>query len=83
MKKLPVLILLFIATIFTLAARQPADTLSAGRWEFVQNLGQWNEAVLFKTNLHSGALFFEKDGFTVSQLHPQHYSAGNIMLHPW
>lgn len=71
MKKRPVLILLFIATIFTLAARKPADTLSAGRWEFVQNSGQWDEAVLFKANLYSGALFFEKDGFTVSQLHPQ------------
>ena len=71
MKKRPVLILLFFATIFTLAARKPADTLSAGRWEFVQNLGQWNEAVLFKANLHSGAVFFQKDGFTVSQLHPQ------------
>ena len=71
MIKRPVLILLFFATVFTLAARKPADTLSAGRWEFVQNLGQWNEVVLFKANLFSGAIFFEANGFTVSQLHPQ------------
>jgi gliding motility-associated-like protein len=71
MIKRPVLFLLFIATVFTLAARKPTDTLSAGRWEFVQNLGQWESPVLFKATMHGGALFFESNSFTVAQLHPQ------------
>ena len=61
-------VLLFAAT---LAARKPADTLSARRWEFVQNLGQWDAAVRFSANTGSGALFFETNAFTVAQLHPQ------------
>ena len=52
------------------AARKPADTLSARRWEFVQNRGQWESPVLFKTTMHGGALFFESNSFTVMQLHP-------------
>ena len=42
MKKQLMLILLFIASVLALSARKPADTLSAGRCEFVQNQGQWN-----------------------------------------
>ncbi len=70
MKKCAILlfVLLFAAT---LAARKPADTLSARRWEFVQNLGQWDAAVRFSANTGSGALFFETNAFTVAQLHPQ------------
>ena len=71
MKKQLMLILLFIASVLALSARKPADTLSAGRCEFVQNQGQWNESVLFKANLYGGAIFFETNGFTVSLLHPQ------------
>ena len=63
-------ILLFLLSVLTLTARKPADTLSAGRWEFVQNLGQWESPVLFKTAMYSGAVFFESNGLTVAQWHP-------------
>ena len=54
----------------TLRAHKPTDTLSAGRWEFVQNLGQWESSVLYKATMHGGALFFEGNSFTVTQLDP-------------
>ena len=53
------------------AARKPADTLSARRWEFVQNLGQWESPVRFKAAMYSGAIFFESNGLTVAQWHPE------------
>lgn len=70
MKKL-VVILLFLLSIAPLWARKPADTLAAGRWEFVQNCGQWNPAVLFASQMHGGMLFFENNALTVSLLQPE------------
>ncbi len=56
MKKLCILLLLLLP--FTmLSARKPTDTLSARRWEFVQNLGQWNADVLYAARTNSGNLF--------------------------
>ena len=70
MKKLCILLLLLLP--FTmLSARKPADTLSARRWEFVQNLGQWNADVLYAARTNSGNLFFGNNTLTVTQLHPQ------------
>lgn len=70
MRKL-VVILLFLLSIAPLWAHKPADTLSAGRWEFVQNLGQWQSEVLFASQMHGGNLFFERNAITVALLHPQ------------
>ncbi len=35
--------------------------------EFVENKGQWDASVLFKGEVHNGALFLQKNGFTVLQ----------------
>jgi gliding motility-associated-like protein len=61
---------LLLLTVMTVSARKPADTLAARRWEFVQNLGQWNPAVVFSARMNGGALFFGETFFTVAQLHP-------------
>lgn len=37
--------------------------------EFVENKGQWDESVLFRGEVHNGALFLQKNGFTVLQHH--------------
>ncbi|MCR4826244.1 MAG: gliding motility-associated C-terminal domain-containing protein [Bacteroidales bacterium] len=65
------LFLLLLLSLGELRAHKPADTLSSGRWEFVQNLGQWNSAVTFSARMNGGALFFENNSFVVTQLHPQ------------
>ena len=70
MKKLYAILLLLLP-LATLCARKPADTLSARRWEFVQNLGQWDTNVRFAARANSGTLFFEHNALTVTQLHPQ------------
>ena len=58
-----------------LSARKPADTLAAGRWEFVQNLGQWPQEVRFSARMHTGTIFFSDNYFTVSQWHPEQLNA--------
>lgn len=61
---------LMLLSLGVLRAHKPTDTLSAGRWEFVQNLGQWESPVLFKATMYGGALFFEHNSFIVTQLDP-------------
>lgn len=68
-KNVTILLLLLLAS--SLSARKPADTLTASRWEFVQNLGQWAPGVLFSAKTNGGALFFESNTITVVQLDPQ------------
>ena len=70
MRKLYTFLLLLLPLV-SLCARKPADTLSARHWEFVQNLGQWNENVRYAARTNSGTLFFEDNALTVTQLHPQ------------
>ena len=70
MKKLYIFLFLMLA-IGSLAARKPSDTLSARKWEFVQNLGQWDAKVYFAARTNSGTLFFEHNALTITQLHPQ------------
>ena len=65
------LFILILLSLGTLRAHKPTDTLAAGRWEFVQNLGQWNPAVAFSARMNGGALFFEKNSFVIALLHPQ------------
>lgn len=38
---------------------------------YIQNNGQWNEDVLYKSTMNSGAVFLEKNCFTFSQLSAQ------------
>ena len=70
MKKLYIFLFLMLA-VGSLAARKPSDTLSARKWEFVQNLGQWDAKVYFAARTNSGTLFFEHNALTITQLHPQ------------
>ncbi len=42
------------------------DTLhSGGAWAYVENKGQWDNHILYKARMHEGAIFFEKDGYSV------------------
>lgn len=42
------------------------DTLrSSGEWAYTENKGQWDSQILFKARLHEGAMFLEKQGYTV------------------
>lgn len=42
------------------------DTLrSSGEWAYTENKGQWESQILYKARLHEGALFLEKQGYTV------------------
>lgn len=54
-----------------LAQAHHRDSVTAAGVEFVRNDRQWDERVLFKASLHGGALFAERDGFTIVLLHPQ------------
>lgn len=73
---------LFVVLAFSeIAARKPADTLSAGRWEFVQNLGQWPQEVRFSARMNAGAIFFSDNYFTVAQLHPEQLHAFHEAKH--
>ena len=80
MKRLCFFILILLV-LGTLQAHKPADTLSAGRWEFVQNLGQWESPVLYKATMHGGALFFEHNSFLVAQLDPNQLEAFHEAKH--
>ncbi|HRH38388.1 MAG TPA: hypothetical protein PK760_08590, partial [Flavobacteriales bacterium] len=39
--------------------------------DFVENKGQWDQHVLFRTNIGTGAIFLERDGFTYNFLSAQ------------
>ena len=39
-------------------------------YRFIQNKGQWNNTVLFKTAIGTGAFFLEKNGFTYNLIDP-------------
>lgn len=51
------------------------DSVTVRGIELVQNLGQWESAILFKASLHGGAVFAERDGFTFAILHPEQLKA--------
>jgi len=75
------LFLIALLPLLPLQARKPADTLSARRWEFVQNLGQWPREVRFSARMSTGAIFFSDNHFTVAQLHPDQLSAFHEAKH--
>ena len=39
--------------------------------EFIENKGQWNSKVKFKSNAGSGAFYLQEDGFTIAQNNPK------------
>ncbi|MBQ9473735.1 MAG: gliding motility-associated C-terminal domain-containing protein [Bacteroidales bacterium] len=51
-------------------ARNERDTLALGqRMHFVKNCGQWNENILYESQIHAGAIFLERTCFTVNLQH--------------
>ena len=67
-----ILLLVFLSCL-AFAHRQP-DSLTVGKLEFIQNLGQWNDKVLFKAPLNGAAFFVEKNAFTIAVLDPDQLS---------
>jgi len=70
LKLIIVLIVAFFGCNDSLMGRS-RDTLSSSTIEFIKNENQWHSNVLFKTPIHGGAIFIEKDGLTFSLLHPK------------
>ncbi|MBR1793018.1 MAG: gliding motility-associated C-terminal domain-containing protein [Bacteroidales bacterium] len=64
-KTLLVLSLMWLMATGAALARQPKDTLYAGpAADFVENKGQWEPQVCFKSVTHNATLFAERDAFT-------------------
>ncbi len=62
------LTLLFVPS--AASARTPTDTLFTGApTDFIENLGQWEDCVLFKSVMQNAVLFAEKDAFTIVVRH--------------
>ena len=49
--------------------------------EFIENKGQWDKRVTFKTNIGSGTVFLQKQGFTIVQHDEKDIAAMKIKLH--
>lgn len=63
------LVILFNANV--LCARNARDTIGIGaRIFFSENKGQWDDRVLFRSQMHSSTLFVERDCFTFVVQHP-------------
>ena len=69
--------LLLVSCIFccVMAEGHKRDSLTTGDLEFIANLGQWEQQVLFKAPMHGGAFFAERDCFTIVVLSPQQLDA--------
>lgn len=72
MKKHFLFTVLFLLVLGQSFAVKHPDSLSVGRLEFFQNLGQWHQNVLYKAPLKGAAFYVERDGFTVAMLNPEH-----------
>lgn len=48
---------------------------------FIENKGQWEDAVSFKAEFQTGAFFLEKNGFTVVMHHPEDLNAFSEYMH--
>ncbi len=73
-------IIIFLLSFSHLHARNERDTIGLGaRILFSENKGQWDEQVLFRSQMHSSTLFVERDCFTFVVQHPDnpnlHHSA--------
>lgn len=68
MKQRQIVILLLLTLLaWNASARVARDTLHTGkRADFVENRGQWDERVLFRTQMADATLFVERDCFTIA-----------------
>ena len=65
------LVILFLSMLTVVSANAKSrDTLSAGRLEFVPNIGQWTGDFHFRAALQGGALFFNSEGYVVILRNP-------------
>ena len=62
--------ILFVFSFFALSATNSRDGLS-----FVENKGQWNDCVRFKSEFRGGALFLEESAVTFLMQHPEDMEA--------
>ena len=74
MKKLLITIVL-VASAFFVAAPLCAQLT------FIENKGQWDNSVKFKINMQAGAVFLEKNGFTVVVHNPQDLQRFSEQVH--
>jgi len=58
LQKISTYFLLIFATLFVAKS-------SYAQLQFIENKGQWNKAVVFKSDISTGSFFLEKKGFTV------------------
>src|SRR6478735_6276435 len=49
--------------------------------EYIENKGQWDKQVTFKSNLNGGAIFLRKTGFTILQHNQSDLTAISEMSH--
>ncbi len=68
-------------TCFWILALFFASLPALAQLEFVENKGQWDTKVLFKSDYSSGSFFLTNDGFTVLQHHPNDISRINAKIH--
>lgn len=66
----------FLATVICACMMLSSITYAAPT-EFIENLGQWDEKVLFKTTISDGSFFLEKNGFTYSLLDMKPFREGH------
>jgi len=74
-KRSPIVSLLLLAVPVALAAQDN------GIFEFVENKGQWDSRVRFRSEITTGAFFLRSDGFTVVQHHPDDLQQFNDHSH--
>ncbi|UEG48550.1 PKD domain-containing protein [Ferruginibacter lapsinanis] len=74
LRKISISVLL-IASIFFVV------TSAHAQLSFIENKGQWNSRINFKSDIQSGAFFLEKNGFTVSLHHPDDLQKFSEQIH--
>src|SRR4051812_28122912 len=57
-------ILTFLCTVFTLNLIAQSNY---NAFDFIENKGQWDQKITYKTDVANGAFFLRKTGFTVLQ----------------
>lgn len=66
-----ILLILLTAASFSASARHQRDTLGVGSlMTFSENKGQWDDNILFRSQMRAATLFVERDCFTIVLQHP-------------
>ncbi|MDB4061610.1 gliding motility-associated C-terminal domain-containing protein [Vicingaceae bacterium] len=73
--KINLILFLFFASYFSTNAHEPAANNS---FPFTENIGQWHENVLYRIDLESATIFFEKNSFHYQFISRPNYHAANV-----